>query len=113
MRRALSSLGAQATASDPWLALTCAITQLETGEVPAARAHLRHAQIHWPSHNTADLGDLGDLAALQAAAEQLATTTQDAPPTHAATDISTATDISMATDLDALSAEPSLEASPA
>ena len=71
LRRALTTLGAHATASDPWLALTYAITQLEAGDPSAARTHLRHAQTHWPNHDTADL------TVLQTAAQQLATPTHD------------------------------------
>ncbi|MDT7613698.1 MAG: LuxR family transcriptional regulator, maltose regulon positive regulatory protein [Pseudonocardiales bacterium] len=66
LRRALSSLGAQATACDPWLALTSTLTHLQTGDVLAAHADLRQAQRFWPSHDT------GDLAVLRAAAEQFA-----------------------------------------
>ena len=58
LRRALSTLGAQATASDPWLALTCALTQLEAGDSAAARAHLRHVRTCWPSHDTVELAIL-------------------------------------------------------
>jgi LuxR family transcriptional regulator, maltose regulon positive regulatory protein len=92
VRRALSSLGAHATASDPWLALTGALTRLESGDLSAARADLRHVRQCWPSHDTLDL------AVLQAAVEQLAAPNEDPSPTGVATDI------------DALSAEPSLEA---
>jgi LuxR family maltose regulon positive regulatory protein len=66
LRRALSSLGAQATVSDPWLALTSALTHLEAGDVLAAQADLRQAQRYWPSHHTADLD------VLRAVAEQFA-----------------------------------------
>ena len=49
LRRALSSLGAHATASDPWLALTSALTRLEAGDLPAARADLRHVRQAGPT----------------------------------------------------------------
>ena len=75
LRRALASLGAHATASDPWLALTSALTRLEAGDLPAARADLRHVRQCWPSHDTADL------AVLQAAVEQLAAPTEKPSPT--------------------------------
>ena len=58
LRRALSSLGAKTTASDPWLALTSALARLEAGDLSAARADLRHAQKYWPSHDTVDLAVL-------------------------------------------------------
>jgi LuxR family maltose regulon positive regulatory protein len=92
VRRALASLGAHTTASDPWLALTRALTRLEAGDLPAARADLRNAQTHWPSHDTVDL------VVLQTAVEQLVAPTEAPAPTRAAADI------------DALSTEPHLEA---
>jgi LuxR family transcriptional regulator, maltose regulon positive regulatory protein len=92
VRRALSSLGARATASDPWLALTSALTRLEAGDLSAARADLRHVRKYWPSHDTTDL------AVLQAAAEQLAAPTEQlAAP-------------GVTTGVDELSDEPALEA---
>ena len=103
VRRALAGMGARATASDPWLALTGALTRLEAGDLSAARADLRHVRQCWPSHDTAEL------AVLQAAVEQLAAPSEKPTPTGAATD-STRHDLSAATDLDALSAEPRLEA---
>ena len=104
LRRALAGMDTQATASDPWLALTCVLTRLEAGDLSAARADLRHVRRCWPSHDTAEL------AVLQAAVEQLAAPSEKPSPTGAATDLSVATYLSVATDLDALSAEPSLEA---
>ena len=92
LRRALSSLGARATASDPWLALSSALTRLEAGDLSAARADLRHVRKYWPSHDTADL------AVLQAAAEQLAAPTAQLAPTG------------MTKGFEELSAEPALEA---
>ena len=92
LRRALASLDAQVTASDPWPALISALTRLEAGDQSAARADLRRGRQYWPSHDTPDL------VILQAAAEQLAAPTQDASSTHVTTDI------------DELRAEPPLEA---
>jgi LuxR family maltose regulon positive regulatory protein len=65
LRRALASVGAQAIATDPWLALTSALARLEAGELPAARGDLRHARESWPADGPADL------AVLRAVAEQL------------------------------------------
>jgi LuxR family maltose regulon positive regulatory protein len=90
--RALSSLGAHATASDPWLALIGALIRLESGDLFAARADLRHVRQSRPGHDTLDL------AVLQAAVEQLAAPDEEPSPT------------AVPTDIDALSAEPSLEA---
>ena len=92
LRRALTSIGAPTTRTDPWLALTSAITQLEAGDPSAARADLRNAQQYRPHHDTVEL------AVLQAAAEQLIAPTEEPSP------------IGLATDIDALSAEPPLEA---
>ena len=44
LRRALSSLGAQATAADPWLALTSALAHIEVGDLRTAQADLRQAR---------------------------------------------------------------------
>ena len=49
LRRALARVGAYATASDPWLALTSALAHLEAGELPAAQADLRHARQPGPT----------------------------------------------------------------
>jgi LuxR family transcriptional regulator, maltose regulon positive regulatory protein len=92
VRRALGNLGAEATSSDPWLALASALTPLEAGDVSAARPELRDARRYWPSHHTADL------VKLQAAAEQLVAPTEGASSIHVASDI------------DELPAEPPLEA---
>jgi len=92
LRRALASMGAPATRSDPWLALTSAITQLEAGDLSAARADLRHAQMHWPNHDTVDL------VVLRAMAEQLAASNGGGTSTFVLTHV------------DELSAEPHLEA---
>ena len=96
LRRALAGLGAQATASDPWLALTSALTRLEAGDLPAARTDLRNAQIHRPNHDTADL------AVLQAMAEQ-------SVASHGG-DTSTLPHVDTLTNVDTLPTEPPLEA---
>jgi LuxR family transcriptional regulator, maltose regulon positive regulatory protein len=70
LRRALSSLGAQATASDPWLALASALTHVGVGDLPAARADLRQARIARPSQQSPDL--TAGLTVLRAVAEQFA-----------------------------------------
>ena len=64
LRRALAGAGARATAIDPWLALTSAITHLEAGEVADARGDLHHARQSWPPDSPADL------TVLRAVAEQ-------------------------------------------
>jgi LuxR family transcriptional regulator, maltose regulon positive regulatory protein len=64
LRQALATIGAPATATDPWLCLTSALTHLEAGETSAARADLRHARKLWPSDGPVDL------AVLRAVAEQ-------------------------------------------
>ena len=92
LRRALTSMGAPATRSDPWLAVISAITQLEAGELSAARADLRNAQMHWPSQ------DAVDLVVLRAMAEQLAASNDGGTSTF------------LLTHIDELSAEPHLEA---
>ena len=92
LRRALASMGAPATRSDPWLAVISAITQLEAGDVSAARADLRNAQLHWANHDTVDL------VVLRAMAEQLAASNGDGTSTF------------VLTHDDELSAEPHLEA---
>jgi LuxR family maltose regulon positive regulatory protein len=71
LRRALSSLGAQATASDPWMGLTSTLTHLQAGDVLAAQADLRQAQRFSPSHHRPS-HDTGALAVLRAVAEQFA-----------------------------------------
>jgi len=65
LRCALGTAGAQAVATDPWLALTSAVAHLEAGELRAARGDLRHARQSWPADGPADL------AVLRAVAEQL------------------------------------------
>ncbi len=94
LRRALASVGVRATAADPWLALTSALTNLEAGELPAAQGDLRHARRYRPAR------DAADLAVLRAAAEQLG-----AIPPGEVTPRS-----AMATDSSELPAVPELEA---
>ncbi len=65
LRRALAGAGLHAVATDPWLALTSTIANLEAGEPLAAQADLHHAHQSWPP----DAGQ--DLAVLRAVAEQL------------------------------------------
>ena len=104
LRRALAGLGAHATASDPWLALTSALTRLEAGDLPAARADLRHVRqsLAQPRHRRPGRPAHGRRAAGRPDRETL---THRRPPTSARPPTSSA-----ATDLDALSAEPPLEA---
>jgi LuxR family maltose regulon positive regulatory protein len=95
LRRALAGVGAHAVATDPWLALTSALTHLELGELPAARDHLHRARQCWPADGPADL------AVLRAAAEQL-NASLSAPTACAST--------SAALEIDELPVEPELEA---
>ena len=67
LRRALSTVGAGATALDPWLALTSALVHLEAGEAAAARADLHHARQAGTS------GGPADLTLMRAVVEQFAT----------------------------------------
>jgi LuxR family transcriptional regulator, maltose regulon positive regulatory protein len=97
LRHALAGVGAQAVATDPWLALTSALSHLEVGELPAARGHLHHARQSWPSDGTADL------AALRAAAEQLSASFDFDAPTACEP-------ASAALEIDELPVEPGLEA---
>ena len=71
LRRALAGAGAHATATDPWLALTSAITNLEAGELAAAQGDLHHARQSWPPDSRADL------AVLRAVAEQFGADARD------------------------------------
>jgi LuxR family transcriptional regulator, maltose regulon positive regulatory protein len=95
LRRGLAGAGAHAVATDPWLALTSALTHLEVGELQAARGHLHRARQSWPADGATDL------AVLRAAAEQLSaslsTPTASAPA-------------SAALEIDELPIEPELEA---
>ncbi|MBW8766910.1 MAG: hypothetical protein JF630_12015, partial [Geodermatophilales bacterium] len=68
LRRALAAVGTDACASDPWLALTAAITHLDERALPAAAASLDHARRAWPEAPSAGLD------ALRASAELLAAT---------------------------------------
>jgi LuxR family maltose regulon positive regulatory protein len=67
LRRALAAVGPGARSADPWLALTAAITHLDSGALLAATAELHDAGVAWP-----EFPDV-DLAALRASAELLAT----------------------------------------
>jgi LuxR family transcriptional regulator, maltose regulon positive regulatory protein len=64
LRRALATAGARTVGSDPWLALTSALTHLEAGELLTAREDLRRARRSWPAH------DPTGLTVLRAVAEQ-------------------------------------------
>ncbi|TFV92974.1 hypothetical protein E4P40_00890 [Blastococcus sp. CT_GayMR20] len=68
LRRALAAVGAGARTTDPWLALTAAITHLDARALPAAAVELQNARSAWPENPSADLG------MLRASAELLATT---------------------------------------
>jgi LuxR family transcriptional regulator, maltose regulon positive regulatory protein len=74
LRRALATAGAQAVATDPWLALTSALTHIEAGDLLAARGDLRRARRSWPVHSSTGL------AVLRIVAEQL-NSAVDAPVT--------------------------------
>lgn len=93
LRRALALVGPAAIATDPWLALISALTNLEAGELPTARGDLRHARQSWPTADTADL------AVLRAVAEQFGA----GPPSPGTVTVATA-------GIDELPAEPELEA---
>jgi LuxR family transcriptional regulator, maltose regulon positive regulatory protein len=92
LRRALASVGAQATAADPWLSLASALTHVEAGELSAAQGDLRHAGQFWPAHATAGL------TVLRAAAEQLGAV----PAGAAGSAISAAEDLPVEPELEAL-----------
>jgi LuxR family maltose regulon positive regulatory protein len=66
LRRALATVGPGARSTDPWLALTAAITHLDARAPAAAAAELDSARRAWP--DTPDAG----LTALRASAELLA-----------------------------------------
>ena len=70
LRYALSSLGPEATAADPWLALTSALTHVEVGDLLTARDDLRGARKSWPHDHNA--GVSADLTTLRPVAEQFA-----------------------------------------
>jgi LuxR family maltose regulon positive regulatory protein len=91
LRRALSRIGAHATALDPWLSLPSALSNLEAGELLAAQGDLRHARQFWPAYGTVEL------TVLRAVAEQFGAGIPDPVPSAIA-------------DTDELPAEPELEA---
>jgi LuxR family maltose regulon positive regulatory protein len=91
LRRALSRIGAHATAIDPWLSLPSALSNLEAGELVAARGDLHHARQFWPAHGPVEL------AVLRAVAEQFGAGTPSPAPSAIA-------------NTDELPAEPELEA---
>ncbi|HTF48700.1 MAG TPA: LuxR C-terminal-related transcriptional regulator [Pseudonocardia sp.] len=94
LRRALATIGAPATATDPWLALISALINLEAGQLPAALGDLRHARQCWPAQHTPDL------AVLRAAAEHLGAVVSGQPPPRSA----------RAPDITELPSAPALEA---
>jgi LuxR family maltose regulon positive regulatory protein len=68
LRRALAAVGTDARSTDPWLALTAAITHLDARALPAAAVELANARKAWPETPPPDL------EILRASAELLATT---------------------------------------
>lgn len=91
LRRAMASLGAPALTTDPQLALASALTNVEAGELSAARGDMRHARRSWPSDAAADL------AVLRVVAERLGARAAGLVPEPLA-------------DVDELPSEPELEA---
>jgi LuxR family transcriptional regulator, maltose regulon positive regulatory protein len=71
LRRALAAVGAAHRATDPWLALTAAITHLDGGALPAAVTELHNARRAWPQSPDADLDALRGSAELLATARGL------------------------------------------
>jgi LuxR family maltose regulon positive regulatory protein len=67
LRRALAAVGTPLRVVDPWLALTAAVTHLDSGALSAAVTELENARRAWPPTPDADLD------ALRASAELLAT----------------------------------------
>jgi len=72
LRRALAAVGADARRTDPWLALTAAITHLDARALPTAAAELENARRAWPRTPDADLESLRTSAVLLAAGLGLA-----------------------------------------
>ena len=73
LRRALAAVGADARTTDPWLALTAAITHLDARALPAAAVELENARRAWPEAPSADLQILRASAELLAMTQGLAT----------------------------------------
>ena len=73
LRRALAAVGADARTTDPWLALTAAITHLDARALPAAAVELENARRAWPEIPSADLEILRASAELLAMTQGLAT----------------------------------------
>jgi LuxR family maltose regulon positive regulatory protein len=73
LRRALAAVGTDARATDPWLALTAAITHLDARALPAAAVELDNARRAWPEKPDADLEILRASAELLAMTQGLAT----------------------------------------
>lgn len=91
LRRGLSSVGATATASDPWLALASSLGHLQAGELTAARDDLDSALLYWPAVEPVELG------ILRTVVEQFCAGTSGTP-------------LAAIADTDHLPAEPELEA---
>src|SRR5688572_26232862 len=73
LRRALAAVGADVRSTDPWLALTAAITHLDARALPAAAVELGNARRAWPEIPDADLELLRACAELLATTQGLAT----------------------------------------
>ena len=73
LRRALAAVGADARTTDPWLALTAAMTHLDARALPAAAVELDNARRAWPELPGADLETLRASAELLAMTQGLAT----------------------------------------
>jgi len=66
LRRALAAVGTDARTTNPWLALTAAITHLDARALPAAAAELENARRAWPETPSAGLEALRASALLLA-----------------------------------------------
>jgi LuxR family maltose regulon positive regulatory protein len=71
LRRALAAVGTNARTTDPWLALTAAITHLDARALPAAAVELENARRAWPEVPGADLDTLRVSAELLAMTQGL------------------------------------------
>jgi LuxR family maltose regulon positive regulatory protein len=73
LRRGLAAVGTDARSTDPWLALTAAITHLDARALPAAAVELENARRAWPEVPSADLEILRASAELLAMTQGLGT----------------------------------------
>jgi LuxR family maltose regulon positive regulatory protein len=80
LRRALTTVGPNVRTTDPWLALTAAITHLEARDLPAAAAELANARRAWPVEPDAGLESLLAAAELLAASQGLKGNRSRTPP---------------------------------